>query len=1223
MSHDNADEFPQNESTLTELVTLLQTPDDVVRAFTTHPELRQMDAIMGIAKRLEPRVLAVLARPLNALLELCDLMQSLQSIDSFGELATVVTDDNWYWNHRIGALLASEVKNGNALLKRAHEIRQELETKFQRIMQVSSAEELKEAIKEDASLAHHDFLRLVAERIRFSIRQGEVNVERAWVCIELAEFFGRLIAGTQQIPSKPGFVLLRVPTPPQSAESWFIQQFDQSTFHWILAMQPRLLANPQDVDTILVELQRRVSQQSSNKGTAYRVSVEIAFYRIMINSGEPALIRLGLGRFRNLLGTAQVSSLAADLRGTIAVRYLSSCLLGYQSDGFTRDVLEDAVLVATEALREVDYKLSPRLQRDLLWCRARIKRELTRWVPDQDEDAISDFLAGLHVPTVAFEREARGRALSDLAIALAAAHYEPDSIEASFQEALSLLPKIEFPISRATVLYNYAIWLNERRDGTPSFHQERALELLDLTMDLLRGVLSESQTNWGREVLLLASALLAKGNVLRMRGFGEIGQNQYQAGQCYKQALQYIGGHHRELEGIARLNLAYASYEQENLNEAEQHARQVLSRAQGLFSLEARAKVLVVEIAAARAEPVTEPKRQEAQRLVLEAIESFTQLKEDQGLAKAHRALGLLTRVSADGSRRRLSKAALSFRRAAVIFAQIGDPTSAIAMRLNEADSWMVAAKGEQVALLNHAEEALRAAVTHLKAEWLKPAPIGDRLVLAENWAEACARIAWLYAVQSRPVAEILQWATAAKDVLLVDRIASTTREPVEELRSSDTLRRHARELEVLLLERGEEALPGEHLTAEVNELRDALLDWNPTLSAPTIDGGGVILDDIPEGVFYLDLSTSRWGTVALVISRNDTRVERLRVSTRDLRHWLHHEPGWISHYASWRLHKAADARLQWTKTCAQMSETLSREIVQPALGAVVAQLRGATLYMVPGRLASLPLHLSYVEENVLLFNTIDGFAYLPKVPQTTEQISSPRSFFEQALCVVVDPEIEPQKQLQEPVEEALEAAKIFASRGMEMRIVAAIGEKHGTSVIPPERVPSEQCVVINDRPTPAWLLNAIKDTDFLLYSGHGDVGTLTAGGLRLMDEVGRGRASLSFMRLMSADVLNRRPLILLSACETAMEVSGASATLSSIASCLLRLGASSILATLWLVTDVCARRMSTSFLDAFFKVGAAKAFVRALRDLQPHYSESDFGAFCLWMNVDDRDTST
>jgi hypothetical protein len=200
----------------------------------------------------------------------------------------------------------------------------------------------------------------------------------------------------------------------------------------------------------------------------------------------------------------------------------------YLADPLTR--VKDAVDLIADALLSVDISESPRLTCDLLFVRARLLENVGIWQPSAYESAAEDYASGLAVPNVKHELEARGMALTDYA------------------NTLSRLPKADEEE-------------NDRLHGEHGANQERALAMVQEAIDLIEQARQEEFAEDNDLVLrTLASAYLAKSNIIRKREFGD----EYAANSAARDALRTAedrlrSGRDDQLRGIFYLNLGHVN----------------------------------------------------------------------------------------------------------------------------------------------------------------------------------------------------------------------------------------------------------------------------------------------------------------------------------------------------------------------------------------------------------------------------------------------------------------------------------------------------------------------------------------------------------------------------------------------------------------------------------------------------------------------------------------
>jgi hypothetical protein len=179
----------------------------------------------------------------------------------------------------------------------------------------------------------------------------------------------------------------------------------------------------------------------------------------------------------------------------------------------------------------------------------------------------------------------------------------------------------------------------------------------------------------------------------------------------------------------------------------------------------------------------------------------------------------------------------------------------------------------------------------------------------------------------------------------------------------------------------------------------------------------------------------------------------------------------------------------------------------------------------------------------------------------------------------------DPFKDLPSTAMECKAVAESLADAGATVTVLARTGTVSGADAFKERGVPVRSDVEVLDiGPTPMRVAELLAGRDHFFYSGHG---TRSGGqsGLVLVDDVG-AEALLSEDEILSMPALRSRPLIVLSACETARGEQGSS-ELFDVASCFLRVGARYVIGSLWVVRSDCA----TAFTASFYKQMSAGAF--------------------------------
>ena len=132
---------------------------------------------------------------------------------------------------------------------------------------------------------------------------------------------------------------------------------------------------------------------------------------------------------------------------------------------------------------------------------------------------------------------------------------------ATYQEALTTFKMETSVIGRTIALQSFAIYLNERLHGERSANQERALSLVQQAIDLLE---QDERADRENDMVsrTLASAYLAKSNILRRRGIGEEVEATKAAIDSLHTAEDRLGKNaaDNQLRGIISINLGQLKY---------------------------------------------------------------------------------------------------------------------------------------------------------------------------------------------------------------------------------------------------------------------------------------------------------------------------------------------------------------------------------------------------------------------------------------------------------------------------------------------------------------------------------------------------------------------------------------------------------------------------------------------------------------------------------------
>ena len=250
-------------------------------------------------------------------------------------------------------------------------------------------------------------------------------------------------------------------------------------------------------------------------------------------------------------------------------------------------------------------------------------------------------------------------------------------------------------------------------------------------------------------------------------------------------------------------------------------------------------------------------------------------------------------------------------------------------------------------------------------------------------------------------------------------------------------------------------------------------------------------------------------------------------------------------------------------------------------------------LVIAAGRLAGLPLHATRLKDGRFVAESLSAVEYIPNL-SVLSSAQEEWDFPKTALCVVSDPF----EDLPSTATECKSVAESLAQGGAEVTVLARTGSASGATAFARRGVTvSSNVEVLDASPTPRRVTELMAERDHFFYSGHG---TRSGGqsGLVLVNVEGV-ETLLSEDEILSMPALRQRPLIVLSACETARGEQGSS-ELFDVASCFLRVGARYVIGSLWVVRGDCAMAFTASF---YKQMGTGmfpnRAYGEAIRDLR------------------------
>jgi hypothetical protein len=250
----------------------------------------------------------------------------------------------------------------------------------------------------------------------------------------------------------------------------------------------------------------------------------------------------------------------------------------------------------------------------------------------------------------------------------------------------------------------------------------------------------------------------------------------------------------------------------------------------------------------------------------------------------------------------------------------------------------------------------------------------------------------------------------------------------------------------------------------------------------------------------------------------------------------------------------------------------MSNNLIQPCLPGEIDP--GIELTIVGGRLAGLPFHATTLADGRYAAEAFDSVTYCPNISVPSREALSWRKP-SSPMFVVSDR----RGDLISAAKECQLAIEMIDSDGAGAKVLAQVGQSIGRAAFSSRGITLPDGIdVIESAPTPECLAEVIPGADHFFYSGHGARHS-NGSGLVVVDSNGES-AMFSERDILSMHVLRGRPVVVLSACETAMGGHGSS-ELFDIASSFLRVGARFVVGSLWLVVEDCATKFTAAFYGA------------------------------------------
>lgn len=817
----------------------------------------------------------------------------------------------------------------------------------------------------------------------------------------------------------------------------------------------------------------------------------------LLEQSSPTLRRAALVAWTRLVASPEAQALEPAPRATLVLRWAVALELGWR-------VLPDPPAAFEGALRLLDHvrgrlaEPGPRLVREHALVRARLLRRLAGWrdgVLDEAVQAQRQALEALEAPPASpAGASVRGRVLVQLAALRRARRGEdPEAqdreVRALYDESLEQLR--DSMVVRARALADYAVYLAQpvrSLDGDV----ELALALAQEAVAQLEGLPPAA-----REHPLLraeeASHRITLGN-LRLELAGEpLVERQAAATRDYHRALERLGDSDDVLAGLVHLDLAcvaLAAPPSRDRDARLRRAREELElAAQGLAPLPIAHARAVAERAmlAVRAAPDDEPLRERGIREVEAALQRLPLGADRVVRARVQRQLGELY-LHRDGPED-LTRAAECFAAARGAFVEGGAVRLAVEAARDYAEAQ----------LRQHADEADPAALLRgvvmleqsaLLAEqrWAARAPGEPLEELTAMLDGVYGDLAWLLAKLARPAEVVLHTVTRAKRYrahpsLQALRMRAERSSMLSPVYVDPLARRFAPQ-------------PVARRAATPSPLAKPLVARATAFAAAN------------PGALALDLTLTRWGTVAVAVSAEGLAYTTVPLSRETVRRWVWGDdasgssaapskvaaPGWWARYLAHRdaLDEGDEARAAaheraWAEAGGELALELGSRLLEPIAAGLDRTFEGRVLLLAPGRLSGLPFAAARVGGGPLVAQVkglaqIASLAELPAGP-----LPSPRP--RRALCVLADPggPGSTAGAPGAPLEELHDVVRLLASGQAEVEVLARVGEAVGEAAFRPTQARTrERAMVRPVSPTIDAVLDRLSGLDHLFHGGLG-----------------------------------------------------------------------------------------------------------------------------------------
>lgn len=1203
-----------------------QGPDALFKILEREPAAREN----GIAEELR-RQATELGRyqssGVERLVEMAEAIEGFRkAVDDFARVETVGDLLEAYkarplchgsnFNRLVGAFWLDALRDGDLTrvtnLRRAMKV---LSNVYAAIQEIATSGRLKPEDWARRIVASHilgdaKFHEFIHSRAHFLAKQNNPHAEDFAKLATFIRTFSRVAPAIVQIKDRGKApvkdpIKVHIPVSPDRAELWFLISEDFVKLAERLAAE--VAAGSRTIQSCVEEAAQYAARNPSPRQLdagddekTIEVFLGSAFLEHLLRLSKPSVIVGGLEAYARLSETRHWPT--AEKRAIFVLHYTKAVLNYWRYVMTPLTLLKEAAELIQKTIATVDES-TPRLLRDLWVTRARLLENVGFWEPEAYGESLDAYERALAVTKVKHEAEARGRALTDYANVMSRLRSVNDEdhdkkIIATYEEALTTFEMEKSVIGRTLALQSFAIYLNERLHGERSANQERAFSLIQKSIDLL-----EQDKHADRENDLvtrtLASAYLAKSNILRSRGIGDEIEALKAAIDSLHTAQDRLGkkAADSQLRGIISINLGQLSIELYEATGDVANARNAMYAYQDAEALLEAFPSEYSQALLGTAMLVSQIDEEQTPEAIGESIAKATQAlhllqgTEDlQARARAYLCVGALhsLRALADDFQSALD----SYKAAMADFLQSKRYDHAIAMSQRLAGLWVQRFMNDgDPSNIREAEQVLQQAIGWIEIIWAQVDSVQWRFEVSDRYSNVYAEIAWCQAKLGEAPEAIAFALARSKGREFMSHSAESRRAlqiggGLSEF--MDQLRVESREAERSRWEAANQS----RLDVDINEvvqrsrqqlrdieLRRRLLFPPPSHESdqPPLGSVEAFLETHPKSLI-LDFTVSRWGTVVLRTGGRETgrfaghAIQALPVPSPAARGWVDQWSLAYFEYLKAPVLKRDDARVRWARQTDDLLTELSRNLMQPCLSPGIAP--GMELIIVAGRLAGLPFHAATLADGRYAAEAFDSVTYCPNISVLSPEILSwekPSS----PMFVVSDPE----RDLMSAAKECQLVIEKIGSKGTRVKIFAQVGALTGRAAFSERGVTLAAHVdVVESAPTPERLAEFIPGADHLFYSGHG-ARRADQSGLLVVDDNGHP-AMFSENDILSMHVLRGRPIVVLSACETAMGGHGSS-ELFDTASSFLRVGARFVVGSLWLVIEDCATTFTASFYEA------------------------------------------